>query len=100
VAFGAAGSAYLVVPADADTTQRLRLSITAAGAAKSPALVTVNAAVGDTGATNDPLNTKIAGSRVAGSVFTAVVVPRSVAGSQAPQTFTTPTVVYLVDRRP
>ena len=44
----------------------------------------------------------IAGSRVARSVLTALLVPRSVAGSTAPQTaaFTTPTILYLVDRRP
>jgi hypothetical protein len=102
VPFGPAGSAYLAIPVDADTGQRLRLSITAAGAAKTPALVAVNAQVGDTGVTGDPLNTKIAGSRAAGSVFTAVVVPASVPGSNAPQggAFAAPSVLYLVDRRP
>ncbi|HJU64504.1 MAG TPA: DUF4397 domain-containing protein, partial [Gemmatimonadaceae bacterium] len=44
----------------------------------------------------------IAGAEVGGSILTAIFVPRSVAGSQAPQTtaFQSPTVVYLTDRRP
>jgi hypothetical protein len=44
----------------------------------------------------------IAGAEVGGSILTAVFVPRSVAGSQAPQTtaFQSPAVVYLTDRRP
>ena len=43
-----------------------------------------------------------AGARVAGSVLSAVIVPRSVAGSLAPQSapFTVPTAVFLVDKRP
>jgi hypothetical protein len=36
---------------------------------------------------------------VAGTAMTAVVVPRSVAGSPA-TSFTTPSVIYLVDQFP
>ncbi|MGE5744764.1 MAG: hypothetical protein ACM368_12560, partial [Gemmatimonadota bacterium] len=75
-----------------------RVVITAAGT-KAPVLATVKLPAGLAGtATTDP----IAGARVAGSVLSAVVVPRSVAGSLAPQTapFLVPTAVFLVDRRP
>ena len=91
-------SSYLAFSIDGagDAT---RVVVTAAGT-KAPILAQVTAPVGVAGtATADPL----AGGTVAGTVFTAVVVPRSVAGppvSQAPQAFTTPSVIYLVDRRP
>lgn len=44
----------------------------------------------------------IAGDLVAGSVLTAVIVPRSTAGTAAPQTaaFQNPAVVFLVDQKP
>jgi hypothetical protein len=72
-----------------------RVVVTAAGT-KAPILAQVTAPVGVAGTTtSDP----IAGGTVGGTVFTAIVVPRSVAGSQAPN-ITTPGVVYLVDRRP
>ena len=75
-----------------------RVVVTAAGT-KTPILAQITAPVGVAGTTTaDP----IAGGTIAGTVFSAVVVPRSVAGSTAPQTaaFTTPSVVYLVDKRP
>lgn len=40
------------------------------------------------------------GTDVGGSAITAIVVPRSVAGSGAPAAFTTPGIIYLVDRAP
>jgi len=53
------------------------------------------------GAAGDPLNnlTTIGGSGQAGSVVTAFVFPRSVAGSKAPNV-TTPTLVFIVDKHP
>lgn len=91
-------SAYLTLPVDAVAADSSRVVITAAGT-KTPVLATVKLPAGLAGtATTDP----IAGARVAGSVLSAVVVPRSVAGSAAPQTapFLVPTAVFLVDRRP
>ena len=41
-----------------------------------------------------------AGSSIGGSAITAIVVPRSVAGSGAPAGFTTPAIIYLRDRAP
>lgn len=40
------------------------------------------------------------GSTIGGSAVTAIVVPRSVAGSLAPSAFNTPGIIYLVDRAP
>ena len=40
------------------------------------------------------------GTTIAGSAITAIVFPRSVAGSRAPQGFTTPGVSFMWDRRP
>ena len=46
--------------------------------------------------------TAIGGSNMGGSAITAFAFPRSVAGSRAPQTtaFTTPAIVYIIDRHP
>jgi hypothetical protein len=97
VAYGAA-SAYVTVAADAVAADSLRVVVTAAGTT-TPILANVALPTGQAGTTSvNP----IPGARVVGSVMTAVVVPRSVAGSTAPQTaaFTTPSAVILVDRRP
>lgn len=95
LAFGAVG-AYASFPRDSLTTDSVRVVFTATGT-KTPILASVLAPVGDPGtATAAP----IAGARVGLSVLSAVLVPRSVAGSLAPAAFTTPTVLYLVDRRP
>jgi hypothetical protein len=97
LAFGAVG-AYATFGRDSVAADTVRVVFTATGT-KTPILAAVVAPAGDPGsATASP----IAGSRVALSVMTSVLVPRSVAGSTAPQTaaFTTPTVLYLVDRRP
>ena len=95
VAYGAA-SAYVTVAADAVAADSLRVVVTAAGTT-TPILANVALPTGQAGTVSvNP----IPGARVVGSVMTAVVVPRSVAGSAAPQTFTTPSAVILVDRRP
>lgn len=94
----AATSAYLTLPVDAVAADSSRVVITAAGT-KTPVLAAVKLPVGLAAtSTADP----VAGARIAGSVLSAVIVPRSVAGSAAPQTapFTVPTAVFLVDRRP
>jgi hypothetical protein len=56
------------------------------------------------GAAADGTNnlTAVGGSTIEKSVFTGFIFPRSVAGSQAPQTtaFNSPAIVYLVDRHP
>lgn len=62
----------------------------------TPALVTATAQAGTAGTTSaDP----VGGASVAGSVITAMVYSRSVAGSAA-QNFTTPGIVYWIDRQP
>jgi hypothetical protein len=95
LAFGTA-STYLTVPADAAAADSLRVVVTAAGTT-TPILANVALPPGEAG---DVTKNPIAGARVARSVVTAVLVPRSVAGSAAPQGFTTPSAVILVDRRP
>jgi hypothetical protein len=81
-----------------DTGSVYKLSATATGT-NTPALFSANLSAGTAGtATNDP----IPGSFIAGTGLTAVLVPQSVAGSAAPQTaaFTTPTILFMVDRKP
>lgn len=95
--YGAA-STYVTVAADAAAADSLRVVVTAAGTT-APILANVALPAGEAG---DVTKNPIAGARVARSVMTAVLVPRSVAGSTAPQTaaFTTASAVILVDRRP
>ena len=72
-------------------------------AANAGQTATVTAsALAPAGSAADPTNnlTAIAGTSVGGSVFTAYLFPRSVAGSLAPAGFTTPGIVYLYDRHP
>ncbi len=90
VAYGAA-STYVSLAADAAAADSVRVVVTTAGT--KTVLASIKAPSGQ--ATSNP----IGGSRVAGTVMTAIVVPPSVAGSQAPA-FATPSVVYLVERRP
>jgi len=99
VAYGTA-STYASVPMDVAVTDSVRIVVTAAGT-KTPILATIKAPAGLAAQTAPPADA-IAGSRVSGSVVTAVIVPASVAGSQAPQggAFATPSALYLVDRRP
>lgn len=112
VAFGAA-SAYTGVKADSmrvfhprvgvDSTvfyDTLRVVATAAGT-KTPVLFTTTVPFGSPNTINSTVQ-PIAGAAIPGSVITAVAVPRSVAGSQAPQSaaFLVPASVLLVDRRP
>jgi len=56
------------------------------------------------GAAGDPtaLLTPIGGAAMPGSAMTAFILPRSVAGSLAPQTtaFQTPVLLYLIDKHP
>lgn len=93
----AATSGYTSVPADTGS-QALQVVVTAAGTT-TPILARVSFPAGQAA---DPVNrvNPIAGARIVGSVMTAVIVPPSVAGSMAPQSFTTPGAVILVDRRP
>ena len=76
----------------------LRVVVTAAGTT-TPILFTTILQPGSPNTINQVVQ-PIAGAALAGSVMTIVAVPRSVAGSQAPQTLTTPAGVILVDRRP
>jgi len=90
-------SAYGAVPPDTQT-QTLRIVATATGTT-SPIVVNVAFPPGLAGSTT---TNPIAGSQIAGSVMTAIIVPASVAGTKAPQggAFATPSAVILVDRRP
>lgn len=95
VAYGAA-SAY-------NDTRPLGSFAFRAATAGQTATVTASATA-PAGTAADATNnlTAIAGSSIGGSVFTAYLFPRSVAGSLAPQTaaFTSPAIVYLYDRHP
>jgi hypothetical protein len=61
-------------------------------------------ALAPAGAAADNVNnlTAIGGTTIGSSIFTGYYFPRSVAGSQAPQTaaFTAPAIVYIVDKHP
>jgi Domain of unknown function (DUF4397) len=97
VAYGTVG-AYVTLPIDSVAADSARVVVTATGT-KTPVLFSAKLPTGLAGtATADP----IAGARIAGSVMTAVIVPPSVAGSQAPQTaaFLVPAAVFFVDKRP
>ncbi len=97
VAYLALGT-YTMVARDSAAADSLRIVVTAAGT-KAPRLVNLKLPVGIAG--TDSTN-PIAGTRIAGSVVTAVIVPASVVGSRAPQggAFAAPSAVFLVDRRP
>ncbi|HKW42031.1 MAG TPA: DUF4397 domain-containing protein, partial [Gemmatimonadales bacterium] len=83
-------SAY--TPQAADTgAQAMRVIVTATGTT-TPILANVLLPAGVVADTVTHIN-PIAGAHIVGSVMTAVIVPRSVAGSQAPQAFTTPSAV-------
>jgi hypothetical protein len=88
-------SSYMMLP-----TGRLALRVTPSG---QMAPVVANA-VAPAGVAGDPTQnlTAIGGSRMSRSVITALLLPRSVAGTSAPQTagFTSPALVFLVDRNP
>jgi uncharacterized protein DUF4397 len=76
----------------------LNLRAFAAGTTAFPAMVDVNAPAGLAADRTNNL-TAVGGSTIAGSVLTAFIVPRSVSGSTAAN-FTTPGIVYIVDRYP
>lgn len=112
VAFGTAAT-YANVPADSMRVfhpragvdsivfyDTLRVVVTAAGT-KAPILFTTILPLGSPNTINQVVQ-PIAGGAIAGSVITTVAVPRSVAGSQAPQTaaFAVPAGIVFVDRRP
>jgi hypothetical protein len=80
-------------------TAAYRVAATATGT--TTPLVVANTAA-PTGSAASGTSSAIAGVKMAGSALTIVVLPRSVAGSRAPQTsaFTTPAVAFLNDRRP
>jgi hypothetical protein len=66
---------------------------------RTPFLISANAPAGVRG---DSILNPVAGTNVAGSAISAVIVPASVAGSPAPQTapFLIPTILFLIDRKP
>jgi hypothetical protein len=78
----------------------LRVVVTAVGT-KTPVLFTTVLPLGSPNTINQVVQ-PIAGGAIVGSVITTVAVPRSVAGSAAPQTaaFLLPAGVLFVDRRP
>ena len=83
---------------DTSASTGCKLSVTSSST-NTPILFEANLPVGVRGtAAANP----VAGSYVAGSAITAVVVPQSVTASAAPQggAFATPTVLFLVDQRP
>ena len=95
VAFGTA-AAYITLARDAVAADTIRVVFATAGTKTVLASV-----VAPAGVAGIPTQNPIAGSRVGGSVLTAILVPRSVAGSRAePPVLATPSAIYLVDRRP
>jgi hypothetical protein len=89
-------SSYAAV--DTSASAGYKVAVTATGTA-TPILFQANLPIGVRGtSTVNP----IAGSYVAGSAITAVVVPQSVTASAAPQggAFAVPTVLYLIDQKP
>jgi uncharacterized protein DUF4397 len=90
-------STYTAQAADTGA-QAMRVIVTGTGTT-APILANVALPTGVVADTVTHIN-PIAGARIVGSVMTAVIVPRSVAGSAAPQAFTTPSAIILVDRRP
>lgn len=93
VAFGAA-TPYLSVLRDGVAADTIRVIFATTGTKTVLASVLAPAGVAGSATVNP-----IAGARVGGSVLSAVLVPRSVAGSAA-SNFTTPSTIYLVDKRP
>lgn len=81
-------------------TGRLALRVTNAGQT-SPVVISAVVPAGEAGDPSRNLTT-IGGSRMAGSAISALVVPRSVAGSPAPQAlaFQAPALVFLIDKHP
>lgn len=79
----------------------LRVIATAPGT-KTPRLFTTNLPLGVPNTINTGPIQPIAGGALRGSAITAVVTPRSVAGSPAPQTaaFQVPTALILIEQRP
>lgn len=84
-------SAYVTAPVGS-----IRYNVTPAGGGAN--LFTDATALAGVPATVDI--DAIPGTTVAGSAVSGFVLPRSVAGSQAPSTLTTPTILFLWDRRP
>ena len=70
-----------------------------APATRTPFLFSANAPAGVRG---DTLVNPVAGTNVAGTAISAVIVPASVVGSRAPQTaaFLVPTILFMIDRKP
>src|SRR5262245_62066330 len=84
VAFGTA-SAYATVTTDTAGLDSLRIVVTAVGS-KTPLAGFGTAGVkAPAGVIGTPTSDPIAGSRVTGSVISAIILPPSVAGSTAPQ---------------
>jgi hypothetical protein len=94
VAYAAASTYSLAAPG------AFTLRATPSGAT-TPVMANVVAPAGVAGNPSANLTT-IGGSTQAGSAITAFLLPRSVAGSAAPQTtaFQSPTILYLIDRHP
>jgi len=84
---------------EVDTATAWRVAATATGTT-TPLLVANTAA--PSGSPASGTSSPITGVRIAGSVLTVVILPRSVAGSMAPQTtaFQSPAFAFLNDRRP
>jgi hypothetical protein len=70
-----------------------------APATRTPFLFSANAPAGVRG---DTLVNPVAGTNVAGTAISAVIVPASVVGSTAPQggAFVSPTILFMIDRKP
>jgi hypothetical protein len=86
-------SAYAIVDTSAAAGYKVAVSATAAS---TTTLFSANMPVGTRGTST---SCPIPGTYVVGTAITAVIVPRSVAGSAA-TSFTTPSVLYMIDQQP
>jgi len=90
-------SAYLPFTARGSPALNYRVAIAATGTTTPIVSAAVPAGVVGTSSTNP-----IAGDLVGGTGISAVIVPPSVVGSQAPQAaaFLVPTILFLIDKQP
>ncbi len=95
-----AGSGFKGVSPYVNLATNAALKVVATRAGTTTAVASLNLPAGTVGTTtNCPSTERIAGTNVAQTSFTAVILPRSIAGTAA-KSFTTPGVVYLIDLLP
>lgn len=106
VQYGTKTDYALLDPATLTTTNppTANFWLRVAGTGTTTEIITGSSRQAPPGQVGDPtaLLTPIGGAAMAGSAMTAFILPRSVAGSAAPQTtaFQAPVLLYLIDKHP